>query len=185
LAQKKLRAANQQLLDIIDFLPDATFVIDRGGIVIAWNKAMEEMSGLRKEDILGKGDYAYAVPFYGVPRPLLIDLVFAEDRDTEQKYEYTDRRGATIYAEVYISGLYGGEGGYLWCKAIPLLDSDGNVTGAIESIRDITIRKNAEEQLKYLSLHDYLTGLYNRTFFEEGVQRASDGRFDPIGIIVN
>jgi diguanylate cyclase (GGDEF)-like protein/PAS domain S-box-containing protein len=184
LAQEKLRAANQQLLDIIDFLPDATFVIDRGGIVIAWNRAMEEMTGVRKEDILGKGDYAYAVPFYGERRPLLIDLVFVEDRETEQKYEFTDRRGDTIYAEVYISGLHGGEGGYLWGKASPLLDSDGNVAGAIESIRDITIRKNVEEQLKYLSLHDYLTGLYNRTFFEEGVRRASDGRFDPIGIIV-
>ncbi len=184
LAQEKLRAANQQLLDIIDFLPDATFVIDRGGIVIAWNRAMEEMTGLPKEDILGKGDYAYSVPFYGEPRQLLIDLVFAEDRDTEQNYEYTERRGTTIFGEVYIQSLYGGEGGYLWGKASPLLDSDGNVAGAIESIRDITMRKNAEEQLKYLSLHDYLTGLYNRTFFEEGVQRASDGRFDPIGIIV-
>ncbi len=184
LTQEKLRAANRRLLDIIDFLPDATFVIDRGGTVIAWNRAMEEMTGVRKEDMLGKGDYAYSVPFYGEPRRLLIDLVFDEDRYTEQKYEYTDRRDTTIIAEVYISSLYEGEGGYLWGKASPLLDSEGNVVGAIESIRDITIRKNAEEQLKYLSLHDYLTGLYNRTFFEEGVRRAADGRFDPIGIIV-
>jgi hypothetical protein len=39
--------------------------------------------GIRKEDMIGKGDYAYAVPFYGAPRAMLIDLVRAEDPDIE------------------------------------------------------------------------------------------------------
>ena len=60
---------------LIDFLPDATLVIDREGNVIAWNHAMEEMTGVQAKDILGKGDYEYALPFYGERRPILIDLV--------------------------------------------------------------------------------------------------------------
>ena len=60
-----LKAAHHQLMDIIEFLPDATVVIDREKKVIAWNRAMEEMTGVKKRDILGKGDYSYAVPFYG------------------------------------------------------------------------------------------------------------------------
>ena len=35
---------------------------------------MEEMTGVLAEDMLGKGDYEYAIPFYGEKRPLLIDL---------------------------------------------------------------------------------------------------------------
>jgi diguanylate cyclase (GGDEF)-like protein/PAS domain S-box-containing protein len=184
LADRKLKAANQRLMDIIDFLPDATFVIDNGGTVIAWNKAIEEMTGVKKEEMLGKGDYAYAVPFYGEPRPIMIDLVLKSPKELEDKYEQIARSGHTLIAEAYVPNTYMGKGAMLWGISSLLFDSDGNVVGAIESIKDITERKKSEEQLKYLSLHDPLTGLYNRTFFEEGMQRASDGRFDPLGIIV-
>ncbi|MGA2401385.1 MAG: PAS domain-containing protein [Syntrophobacteraceae bacterium] len=39
-------------------MPDATVVIDREKKVIAWNRAMEEMAGLKKSDILGQGEYS-------------------------------------------------------------------------------------------------------------------------------
>jgi PAS domain-containing protein len=58
-----LKLSHQQSLDIIEFLPDATLVIDEKSRVIAWNQAMEEMTGLEKREILGKGDYLCAVPF--------------------------------------------------------------------------------------------------------------------------
>ena len=66
----------RRLTDIINFLPDATLVIDGEGRVIAWNRAMEEMTGIPAQEMLGKGDYEYALPFYGERRPILIDLVF-------------------------------------------------------------------------------------------------------------
>lgn len=184
LAEQKLQTANQQLLDTINFLPDATFVVDQKGKVIAWNKAIEEMTGVRREDILGKGDYAYAVPFYGKARPILIDMIVAGDLESEQRYEYLARKENTIYGESCVPFLFGKKDAYLWGKASPLFDREGTLIGAIESIRDITERKQTEEQLKYLSLHDSHTGLYNRTFFEDGMRRAEDGRFDPVSIIV-
>jgi diguanylate cyclase (GGDEF)-like protein/PAS domain S-box-containing protein len=184
LAKRELKAANQQLMDIIDFLPDATLVIDNGGRVIAWNKAIEEMTGVRKEEMIGRGDYAYAVPFYGEPRPILIDLVLMPQKEIEDKYAYVIRSGNTLITETNVPFTYMGKGAILWGIATLLLDSEGNVIGAIESIRDVTEKKKAEEQLKYLSLHDPLTGLYNRTFFEEEMRRASNGRFDPVGIIM-
>ena len=182
--EEELRASNQRLHDMIEFLPDATFVIDREKKVIAWNRAIEEMTGVLKEDILGRGDYAYAVPFYGTQRPVLVDLIFNSDRETEMRYEYVKATGTTLFAEVYIPSLFEGKGAFLWVKASPLYDSSGNFIGAIESMRDVTERKRTEEQLKYLSLHDPLTGLYNRTYFEEEMNRIGDGRCDPVGIIV-
>jgi PAS domain S-box-containing protein len=66
-SEEALQAAHEQFKGIIEFLPDATFVVDRAGKVIAWNRAIEEMTGVRKEKMIGMGDYAYAVPFYGEP----------------------------------------------------------------------------------------------------------------------
>ena len=133
---------------IIEFLPDATFVIDRDGRVIAWNRAIEEMTGIGKKEILGKAGYIYALPFYGEPRPILIDLVLAGDVHYEEMYDFTSRKESTLFAEVYSRTIHGGRGAYLWGKASPLFDSDGKIAGAIESIRDITDRKQAEYELR-------------------------------------
>lgn len=146
--QEALRAAHQQLRDIIEFLPDATLVVDREKRVIAWNRAMEEMTGTKKEEILGQGEHAYAVPFYGEPVPMLIDMVIdgrTYHRDSRDLFE---SRGTTLYGEGYVARVHGGEGGYLWAIASPLFDIDGNIIGAVESIRDITHRKRAESELK-------------------------------------
>lgn len=144
-AEEDLRAAHRQLLAIIDFLPDATFVIDQNGKVVAWNRAIEEMTGVQKEEILGKGNEAYAIPFYGAPRPLLIDLIGSS---TQHLYERVERRGDTLCAEVYVPSLYGGRGAHIWITVSPLLDERGNRMGAIESIRDVTERKKTERALR-------------------------------------
>ena len=78
--EEELKIAHDQLLAIIDFLPDATFVIDKDGVVIAWNRAIETMTKIRAKDILGKGNYQYAIPFYGERRPVLIDLLLQQVR---------------------------------------------------------------------------------------------------------
>ena len=52
------------------------------------------------------------------------------------------------------------------------------------SLLDITERKWAEERLRYLSMHDSMTGLYNRTYFENELKRLSRGRSFPISIII-
>lgn len=51
------------------------------------------------------------------------------------------------------------------------------------SISDITERKQMEDQLRYLSLHDQLTGLYNRTYFEAELARFENSRFYPITLV--
>jgi len=143
-----LRESERRLANIVDFLPDATFVIDKEGRVIAWNRAIEEMTGLKAEEILGKGDYEYALPFYGESRPLLIDMANKPNPALEARYDNIKRQeNGTIVGEAYIPNLKGGVA-YLLSSASALHDSDGNYSGAIESIRDITERKHAEEELQ-------------------------------------
>ncbi len=172
------------LSDVYNFLPDATFAIDKNGRVIAWNKAMEELTNIRKEEILGEGDYKYAIPFYGKARPVLIDFIFEENQNIEKYYDYIELKDGKLIAETHPKYLYQDRDVHLWAIASPLYNSNGNTVGAIESIRDITERKTIENELKYISFHDILTGLYNRAYFDEEVRRLSTSRELPLSIIV-
>jgi len=69
-------------------------------------------------------------------------------------------------------------------NVIGKFDQSGELIEIQGYIFDITERKTMEEQLKYLSLHDPLTGLYNRAYFEEEMRRLGSGRFSPVGIII-
>lgn len=151
LAEEKLHATNRQLFDIIDFLPDATFVIDHERKVIAWNRAMEKMTGIPKGEILGKGNSFYSAPFYWEPTPMLIDLIFSNDREHELQYNFFERQGNLLFAENFTPAFNDGKGGDLWGTASPLFDSEGNLTGAIESIRNITARKRIDEELQRIN----------------------------------
>jgi len=147
-AEDELRASEQRLADIVDFLPDATFVINSEGIVIAWNRAIEVMTGVAKESMIGKGNMEYSVLLYGKRRPQLIDLQFADEEEIRRYYQSVSKIGDTIIAEAFVPGAYGGKGAYLWSISTPLYDKSGKVIAAIESIRDITERQLAKETLE-------------------------------------
>ncbi len=147
-AEAAMEDSERRLADIINFLPDATFVIDKAGVVIAWNRAIEKMTGLKAESILGKGNYEYALPFFGERRPILIDLVLKSDPKIEGTYETIKRQDdGTLVGEAFLPKMVGGAA-YLLGSAAVLYDSEGNVYGAIESMRNITERKLAEGDLK-------------------------------------
>jgi PAS domain S-box-containing protein len=140
--------SEQRLTDIINFLPDATLVIDARGNVIAWNRAMEQMTGVPASDILGKGNYEYALPFYHERRPVLLDLILSYDIAFAQTYENVRQEGDALISEKFIPDICGGKGAYLWFVASPLYDAQGNTVGAIESIRDITGHKKLEQSAR-------------------------------------
>ncbi|HOF06010.1 MAG TPA: PAS domain S-box protein [Syntrophales bacterium] len=141
-----LRDSERRLADIIDFLPDAVLVIDQEGRVTAWNKAMEKVTGVPAAAMLGRGDYEYALPFYGERRPILIDLALHPDADVEQRYVSVKWQGNVLVGEAYMPNLRGGRA-YMLGTASPLYDTRGNIVGAIETIRDITDRRQMEEAL--------------------------------------
>ncbi|GEM_PF-935116 len=150
LAELAVLESEQRLRYIIDFLPDATLAIDLEGKVIAWNRAIEQTTGVPASEILGKGDYEYAVPFYGTRRPILIDMVLSADKDTKSEYSYVQRKGDNLIGETRGLNLRG-QPVTLWGCAAPLYDIQGHVVGAIETIRDITDRKRAEDEVRKLN----------------------------------
>lgn len=84
----------------------------------------------------------------------------------------------------YCIDLPNGEKRWLQRRAHFARDAHGLVARIDGIDTDITLRKQAEDTLRYISLHDSLTGLYNRFYFEEEMQRVDDNRDQTAGLIV-
>jgi PAS domain S-box-containing protein len=147
-AEYSLIESEKRLTDIINFLPDATFAIDTAGTVIAWNHAIEEMTGIPGRAILGKGDYEYAIPFYGTRRKILIDRIFEPGDDIAEEYIRIFREKDVLIAEMNLPRPLGNVL-TIMSKAGPLYNREGKVVGAIETIRDITQREQDAEQIAH------------------------------------
>jgi PAS domain S-box-containing protein len=143
----ELRESQRLLADIINFLPDATFAIDLEDRVIAWNRMMEDITGVSRDATLGKRSRSYATAIAGEEMPHLLDFILNKDLEIEKYYPDSEVNGDKIIAEAWSPSLNNGNGAHLWIVASPLYDSSGKVIGAIEAIRDITARKEAEEKM--------------------------------------
>lgn len=138
---------SQTLLDhIINFLPDAALVINSEGKILSWNQAMEKLTGSKAKEMLGKGNYEQAIPFYGQRRPMLIDLVLEPDEVIRQYYPLMNWVDDNLSSEFFIPN-FGTDGAFIWGFATPLYNARGEMIGAIETIRDVTERKQMENEL--------------------------------------
>jgi len=146
-AEEEIKNSQQRLAQIIDFLPDPTWVVDNEGKVVRWNKAIEKLLNVKAENMVGKGNYEHALPFYGERRPVLIDLVRNWQPEYEEKYLSVKKEGKNLISESYHEHL--GDGGiYLSATAGLLYDAAGKIAGAIESLRDTTEHKHMEKDLR-------------------------------------
>ncbi|GFO67120.1 hypothetical protein GMLC_06990 [Geomonas limicola] len=131
----------------------ATFVLDREHRVIIWNRALEELTGVAAEQMLGSREPWRA--FYPAARPVLANLVLDESRGALRELY-----GAYGRSQLNAEGLYGegwfrvlnGQERFLCFDAAPIRNAGGEVIAVIETLRDITERKQAEESLQKLSL---------------------------------
>ncbi len=129
---------HQQMSGVIYNIPEATFAVDRHGRIIAWNRAIEELTGGLGADLLLKGNHEYAIPFFKDRRPMIIDLIFASDTEIEdQGYTGIQWTGNTLSAETTVM-ITGGQTQVIREIASPIFNKSGRLAGAIESITDIT-----------------------------------------------
>ena len=174
-AEEELRESQRRLADIIEFLPDATFVIDDRSRVIAWNRAMEEMTGIKAKEMLGKGNYEYALPLYADRRPMLVDAALRPGKAAGAAAPECAGRAEVLSEEVCVPALRGRQA-YIFATASVLRDSHGHAVGAVESIRDITERRRVEEALR-LAEEEY------RSIFENSI--AGIFRTSPEGRVLS
>lgn len=73
---------------------------------------------------------------------------------------------------------------FLLSKSITPLVNKRTIIGYIEQIKDITEKRTKEEEMLYLCYHDYLTGIYNKRFFEEELKRLDKKRNLPLTVVM-
>jgi two-component system cell cycle sensor histidine kinase/response regulator CckA len=153
-----LRESERRLDATIQGSPIPIFVVEKDRKITYWNKALEEMSGIRADEIIGTTDAWKA--FYREERPVLANLLASRNIDEiEVLYPGKYRRSALLEEGFEITEFYphlGESGKWLHSTSAPLRDTKGNVFGAIEISEDMTDRILAEE--KWHSLYNNLPG---------------------------
>jgi PAS domain S-box-containing protein len=183
----ELQSSQKQLLDIIDFLPDPTYVVDRNETVIAWNREMAAMTGIAAKAVIGRDYKSYVQKIHSREGSRQIDTVLekpAPPNGTLCKVSADDlnlrgieKRANAFFEEKQILDLRDGQAGYVWITTAPILDAAGCTVAAIESIRDVTEMKFAEQKIRdserrLSTLMANLPGMAYRFVEEEGVWRV-------------
>jgi PAS domain S-box-containing protein len=133
--------------EIINRFPDPAFVINTDRIVISWNHAIEKLTHISEADMLNNNISKLYSTLSGYQRPSLSDALFDNSADIQKWYTDIEQTSDTITAETVFTTRSGKE--YtLWIKASLLYDENGTIIGAIETIRDITYRKQIELELQ-------------------------------------
>ncbi|MFH1930971.1 MAG: ATP-binding protein [Pseudomonadota bacterium] len=136
----------KRLIDISNFIPDPTYLMNKKGEVTLWNKATEEMTGWKAERILGKGNYENSIPFYAKRRPTIPRIIFNTDPLWESNYLELSRKNGTIFAKAYCPALPGG-GAFLTSKTSILYDINHRQWGCVHTVRDVTHERQMEIDL--------------------------------------
>jgi two-component system cell cycle sensor histidine kinase/response regulator CckA len=130
-----------------------TFVLDTGHRVIIWNKACEELTGIRAEKLLGTTDSWKA--FYRRKRPVLADIVI-DGNIKELPLDYSSYNKSPFTPDgLQAEGWYPTSGGrerYVFSDAVPVRNAQGAIIAAIQTIQDITDRRRAREELEFKNI---------------------------------
>lgn len=131
--------------------PVPTIVVDANHRVTHWNRACAVLTGVSSEEMIGTREQWRA--FYPTPRPILADLIIdgALDGEVAQFYQGKYRRSALIagaYEAEDFFPNFGEHGRWLYFTAAPVRDAEGLIVGAIETLQDVTERRQAEAALR-------------------------------------
>ncbi len=168
---RELYASNQALNAILDAAPVALCVLDRQARVRAWNSSAQRMFGWSSDEVLGRSLPIIQKDDSGALSQVL-DRVLGGDRYTDLELVFTTKGGTRIETSVSLA---------------PMTDSSSRPTGMVAAAADLTLRRIAEEQVRYLARRDSLTGLPNRRSLEESLGSllaASHSDFWPVFLVI-
>jgi diguanylate cyclase (GGDEF)-like protein/PAS domain S-box-containing protein len=167
-AEEALKKSEERHRKILTAIKDGYFEVDLTGNIVFCNEAASRMLGYTEDEFIGINyrticrDHKYVFNTFN-------RLFQTGKTEHALTTEMIQKNGTIVYGELTLSVI---------------LDQDGTILGFRGIGRDVTERKQYEDQLKYLSLHDQLTGLHNRTFFENELLRLGNSRDYPVTIIV-
>jgi diguanylate cyclase (GGDEF)-like protein/PAS domain S-box-containing protein len=165
--ENALRESEEKYRTIFEDSRDAIYITTSEGMFVDFNQSTLDLFGYTRDEMIGMN----ALQIYVNP---------------DDRYRFQQDIEQTGFVRNYKIKFRKKDGTEMDCLLTSTLwkDIDGTILGYQGIIRDITEVKKIEDQLRYISLHDPLTGLYNRAYFEEEMRRLESGRYDSAGIIM-
>ncbi len=166
-AEEALRKSEEKYRRILATMEEGYYEVDLAGNITFCNESACNMAGYKYEELLGASFRELC------KEPDKVFQSIKEVYKTRNPYytltlEIVRKDGSNVYIETSVT---------------PIINENEEITGFRGVFRDITERYRFEEQLKYLSLHDQLTDLYNRAYFDNELNRLEGSREYPITII--
>lgn len=168
-ADDDLRDSENRFKILFEYAPDAYFLVDLKGNFVNANMAAEGLLGFRKKELIGKN---------------FVDLKLLSQRQVPIAIKILAKAGLGQLTGPDELILTTKDSNKIIVEVRAILYKIKSRTLVLAIARDITERKEAEKQIRYLSFHDKLTGLYNRAYLEEELKRLDTGRQLPLSIVM-
>jgi diguanylate cyclase (GGDEF)-like protein/PAS domain S-box-containing protein len=163
-----LRESEEKYRILLDESSDPIFMFYEDGTYRYVNRAFASGVGRRMDEIIGHKIW---------------DVFSKEEADKRfAVVKWVFENGQQRVIEVRVPRPDGDR--YYITTAKPVVSADNQVSSVICISKEITERKRMEDELRYLSTHDSLTGLYNRHFFQTEMERIEGGRQFPVSIVM-
>lgn len=169
LVEERISEVMRQQQAILDNIPNIAWLRDREGRYVAVNEPFSREFGLAPKDLVGKSDFDIYPAELAMKYEQDFRAVIETGNRTYFEEAIVDKEGNTQYVEKIKT---------------PIFNEAGAVIGIIGIAHDVTNRKEVEVKLRHDSTHDSLTGLYNRAFFEEELERFAHGRMFPVSVVM-
>ncbi len=167
--EKKLKRQKAFFQQLFDESTEAIALLDNENKVLKINQSFKQLFGYSLNEVKGED---------------IDSLIVPENRKKEgEKYTQRALNNKDIKAES-IRQTKDGKNINVSIHAFPISLEEGQI-GLYAIYNDITQRKKEEQEIKYLSFHDQMTGLYNRRYFESEMERLDNSRLLPISIIMS
>lgn len=166
--EKALKAQKAYFEQLFNNSTEAIVLLNNQHRVIKINQKFESLFGFKENELAGRNLDNYIIP----------DDILIEGK----KYTETVKKGQKIKGET-VRQTKDGKMIHVFLQGFPVEFADGQA-GIYALYNDISERKEKEAKIRYLSFHDELTGLYNRRYFENEIDRLNESRKLPISIII-